>query len=63
MQYKKKNNNSYLLGFAPKFTSQIQNKTIYTDSNAFLSCGQVDGSPKPTINWSKRKRQYFNYDL
>lgn len=42
-----------IISFAPKFTRDIENKTIYSDSNAVLSCGEVDGSPKPEITWSK----------
>lgn len=42
-----------IISFAPKFSQSIQNMTLYSDSNAVLSCGQVDGSPKPQITWSK----------
>lgn len=42
-----------IISFAPKFTEPIQNKTVYSDSNIELSCGKVDGSPKPKITWTK----------
>lgn len=40
-----------IISFAPKFTQPIQNQTVYSDSNIELSCGKVDGSPKPKITW------------
>jgi len=42
-----------IISFEPKFTRPIQNKTIYSDSNVVLSCGEVEGSPKPLITWSQ----------
>ncbi len=42
-----------IISFEPKFTRAIQNRTIYSDSDAFLSCGEVEGSPRPQITWSR----------
>ena len=42
-----------IISFAPKFSAPIRNTTIYSDSNAVMSCGEVDGSPKPQITWSR----------
>lgn len=42
-----------IISFPPKFTTQIQNRTVYSDSNVVISCGKVDGSPKPYITWSR----------
>ena len=42
-----------IISFPPKFTTQIQNRTVYSDSNVVISCGKVDGSPKPFITWSR----------
>ena len=42
-----------IISFAPKFTENIKNQTVYSDSNVDLSCGKVDGSPKPKIIWTK----------
>ncbi len=46
----------YFVGFAPKFTQHIQNRTIYSDSNVELSCGKVDASPKPKITWTRSSK-------
>ena len=42
-----------IISFAPKFSESIGNRTVYSDTNTALSCGRVDGSPKPKITWTK----------
>ncbi len=42
-----------IISVAPKFTEAIVNRTVYSDTNIVLSCGKVDGSPKPKITWTK----------
>ncbi len=42
-----------IISFAPKFSESIGNRTVYSDTNIALSCGRVDGSPKPKITWTK----------
>lgn len=37
-----------IISFTPKFTEPIQNKTLYSDSTTYLSCGR-----KPKITWFK----------
>ena len=48
-------------GFATKFTEVIQNRTVYSDANIALSCGKVDGSPKPKITWTRSESLLKNW--
>ena len=46
-----------IISFAPKFLDNIQNMTVYSDTNIELPCNRVDGSPKPKITWTKFNMQ------
>ena len=48
-----------IVSYAPKFSKSIQNRTVFSDTNIQLSCGNVEGSPKPNITWS---RIYYTAD-
>jgi hypothetical protein len=47
-----------IISYAPKFAQAVLNRTVYSDTNIALSCGQVDASPKPKITWIKLSSSY-----
>ena len=42
-----------IVSFAPRFVQPVRNHTVFSQSSATLSCGQVDASPKPHIVWRR----------
>jgi protein sidekick len=43
-----------IISFRPQFMETVTNKTVFSDSDVLLSCGQVNGSPKPLITWIRK---------